>query len=178
MQRSRTSVKVCVKRSRTAETSHTGNNRTVRPSNIPVPESHVAALIAAAGVHAVLPLHIPIGRHVGRIIGGPLLAAGFGLAASAVASAGETELEGGDTLVTSGAFALSRNPMYVGWSAGILGLAFWTRSAWLLAGWALAVRALDREIDSEESQLLSRFGTQYRAYRAQVPRYVALAGRR
>jgi protein-S-isoprenylcysteine O-methyltransferase Ste14 len=162
----------------TIRTSRTGNNRTVRLSNIPIPESYVAALIAAAPIHAVLPLHIPIGRRAGRIIGGPPLAAGIGFAASAVASAGETELEGGDTLVTSGAFALSRNPMYVGWSAGILGLAFWTRSAWLLAGWALAVRALDREIESEESQLLSRFGMQYQAYRAQVPRYVALPGRR
>lgn len=38
--------------------------------------------------------------------------------------------------------------------------------------------ALDREINREESQLLSRFGSNYETYRAQVPRYIANPFRR
>ena len=68
--------------------------------------------------------------------------------------------------------------MYLGWSAGILGLALWTRSAWLLITWAVAVVAIDREIDIEESHLVSRFGAGYETYRASVPRYLAPPSRR
>jgi protein-S-isoprenylcysteine O-methyltransferase Ste14 len=144
----------------------------MRWSNVPIPQPHVAALIGAAGLHAVLPLRLPIRRGSGKVIGGMTFAAGIGLAAWAVASAGEADVETDETLITDGAFELSRNPMYVGWSAGVLGLALWTRSAWLLGAWAVAIRALDREIDREEARLLDRFGATYGAYRARVPRYV------
>jgi protein-S-isoprenylcysteine O-methyltransferase Ste14 len=147
----------------------------MRLSNIPIPELHVAAVIAAFVIHRVLPIRIPIGRAAGRIIGVSMLAAGIGFAASAVASAGDAELEGGDELVTTGVYALSRNPMYVGWSASVLGLALWTRSASLLGAWTVAVLALDLEINREEAQLLDRFGSDYETYRAQVPRYIAIS---
>ena len=61
--------------------------------------------------------------------------------------------------------------MYVGWTVGVLGLAFGTGSAWLLAGWLAAVRAIDREVNVEEARLSERFGAAYMAYRDQVPRY-------
>ena len=62
--------------------------------------------------------------------------------------------------------------MYLGWSAIVLGLALASRSAWMLVAWALAVRALDREIEAEEARLTSRFGRAYAAYRTRVPRYL------
>jgi protein-S-isoprenylcysteine O-methyltransferase Ste14 len=105
-----------------------------------------------------------------------MLAGGIGLALWATASAGDADVERDEALITRGAYALSRNPMYVGWSAGVLGLVLWTRSLWLLAGWILAVRALDREIEREESRLLDRFGPIYRTYRDQVPRYLVHRG--
>ena len=101
-----------------------------------------------------------------------MLAAGIGLAAWAVASAGETDIAGDDTLVTRCAYAVSRNPMYLGRSVGVLGLAMGTRSAWLLAAWILAIRALNREIEREETRLLSRFGSSYERYEARVGRYL------
>ena len=61
-----------------------------------------------------------------------------------------------------------------GWWWRVLGLALGTGSAWLLAGWIVAVRALDREIDIEESRLRARFGPAYDAYLDAVPRYLAL----
>jgi protein-S-isoprenylcysteine O-methyltransferase Ste14 len=144
----------------------------MRWSNVPIPEPHVAALVAAAGLHATVPLKLPIGCGAGRIIGGPMLAAGIGLAVWAVSSAGDADVEREEELVTDGAYALSRNPMYVGWSTGVVGLALWTRSAWLLGASILAASTVDREIDIEETRLLGRFGSAYGAYRERVPRYV------
>jgi len=144
----------------------------MRCSNIPVPEPHLVALAAAAGLHAILPLHIPLGRRTRLVLAGPLLATGIGLAAWAVASAGDADVESDSALVTSGAYAVTRNPMYLGWSMGALGLAVGTGSAWLLAGWLAAVRAIDREVDVEEARLLQRFGAAFTAYRDGVRRYL------
>jgi protein-S-isoprenylcysteine O-methyltransferase Ste14 len=101
-----------------------------------------------------------------------MLAMGIGMAAWAVASAGQIDVEADDALVTGGAYALSRNPMYLGWSACVVGLACWTGSVWLLGTSALAVRLLSQEIDREESRLLERFGAAYDAYQERVPRYL------
>jgi protein-S-isoprenylcysteine O-methyltransferase Ste14 len=144
----------------------------MRWSNIPVPEPHLIALAAAAGLHAILPLRIPLARGARIALAGPMVATGIGLATWAVASAGDADVETNSALVTSGAYAVTRNPMYLGWSMGVLGLALGTGSAWLLAGWLSAVRALDREVDVEEARLVQRFGAAYVAYRDRVPRYL------
>ena len=142
----------------------------MRWSNVPIPEAHVAAIVAGAGMHTLLPIRLPIGD-TARWMAATLVAGGAGLAAWAVASAGDADVERESELVTDGPYAMTRNPMYLGWSAGVLGLAVASRSAWMLIAWALAVRALDREIRAEESRLSGRFGREYAAYRARVPRY-------
>jgi protein-S-isoprenylcysteine O-methyltransferase Ste14 len=144
----------------------------MRWSNVPLPEPHVAAIVGAAALHWMLPLRVPLARGTRLALAGPMLAAGIGLAAWAVASAGDADVESDSALATSGAYALTRNPMYVGWSVSVLGLALGTGSAWLLAGWLAAVRALDREVDVEEARLMRRFGAAYVAYRDRVPRYL------
>ena len=144
----------------------------MRWSNVPVPEPHVAAIVGAAGLHWMLPLRIPLARRTRLVLAGPLLATGIGLAAWAVASAGDADVESDSALVTNGAYAVTRNPMYLGWSMGVLGLAFGTGSAWLLAGWLAAVRVIDREVDVEEARLVERFGAAYVAYGDRVPRYL------
>lgn len=143
----------------------------MRWSNVPIPETHVAAIIAGAGMHALVPMRLPIGG-AARWTGATLVAGGAGLAGWAVASAGDADVEHESELVTDGPYALTRNPMYLGWSAGVLGLAAASRSAWMLIAWALAVGALDREIRAEESRLSTRFGREYATYRARVPRYL------
>jgi hypothetical protein len=65
----------------------------MRWSYVPVPEAHVAALIGAVAQDAVIPMDLPIGRRARWIVGGPMLAAGIGLAAWAVISAGEAEID-------------------------------------------------------------------------------------
>lgn len=123
-------------------------------------------------MHALLPVRLPIGDPARWTMAATLVAGGAGLAAWAVSSAGEADVERESELVTDGAYALTRNPMYLGWSAGVLGLAVASRSAWVLIAWALALRALDREITVEESRLSARFGGEFAAYRARVPRYL------
>jgi protein-S-isoprenylcysteine O-methyltransferase Ste14 len=144
----------------------------MRWSNAPVPEAHVAAIVGAAVLHTVLPLRLSVHRRTALGLGGPMVASGVGLAAWAVASAGDADVERESALVIHGAYAVSRNPMYVGWSMAVLGVALGTRSAWLLAAWLIAVTSLDREVDAEESRLLDRFGARYAAYRERVPRYL------
>ena len=143
----------------------------MRWSNVPIPEAHLAAIVGGAGMHALMPIRLPIAGPARWTAAATMIGGGVGLAGWAVASAGNADVERESELVTDGPYAMTRNPMYLGWSAGVLGLAVASRSAWMLVGWALAVRALDREIKAEESRLSTRFGREYAAYRARVPRY-------
>jgi protein-S-isoprenylcysteine O-methyltransferase Ste14 len=77
------------------------------------------------------------------------------------------------TLVTTGANRLTRNPMYLG-LAGILTAHAVARGSWaasLPVGAFVAV--MDRvQVPAEEAALEERFGEDYRAYVADVPRWV------
>ena len=128
-------------------------------------------------MHVVAPIRVPLSSSTARVAGWPTLAGGIGLAAWAVVSAGEADVERESELVTAGAYAVSRNPMYVGWSAAVLGLAMMRRDAWLLASWLPATRALHDEVLGEEERLAQRFGATYRAYRGMVRRYLPLRRR-
>ncbi len=137
---------------------------------MPIPERFLGALGAAAVLHIVAPIRLPLPGPM-RLVGVSLLAAGAGLAGWAVASAGETSVDRTDALVTTGAYATVRNPMYVGWAASVLGIGLATRSPWLVLLWAHAVRAVHGEVLAEERLLADRFGARYAAYRSQTPRY-------
>jgi protein-S-isoprenylcysteine O-methyltransferase Ste14 len=145
----------------------------MRRSNVPLPEAHLAALAAGLGLDWLVPLRLPLGRRR-RMLTTPLVAVGVALAAWAVASAGSVDVERDEDLVTGGAYAVTRNPMYLGWSLAVLGVAVARRSAWLVVGWAVAVRQLDREIRTEEQRLQERFGDRAAVYRKRVPRYLRL----
>jgi protein-S-isoprenylcysteine O-methyltransferase Ste14 len=142
-----------------------------RWTNVPIPETYVAALLGAGVLQVVAPLRMPLPQGIARLLGWPALAAGIGLAAWAVRSAGETDVDQPSRLVTSGAYAVSRNPMYVGWSLTILGAGAIRRNAWLLGTWLPASRALHREVLGEEVRLAAAFGARYAAYAARVGRY-------
>ena len=144
----------------------------VRWANVPIPEAYVAAIIGAAVMHVVAPIRVPLSASTARAIGWPMLAGGIGLAAWAVASAGDTDVERDSELVTTGAYGQSRNPMYVGWAGAMAGLAALRRDPWLAVGWLFATRAVAAEVLREEVRLSKRFGAEYGAYRRSVPRYI------
>jgi protein-S-isoprenylcysteine O-methyltransferase Ste14 len=76
-------------------------------------------------------------------------------------------------LVTSGANAVSRNPMYVG-LVGLLVANAVRRASWTallpVAAFTLVIDRL--QIEAEERALHARFGADYEVYRATVPRWL------
>lgn len=76
-------------------------------------------------------------------------------------------------LVTNGANAISRNPMYVGLAGLLVAHAVWRGSWAALAPVAGFVVFIDRlQIQAEEAALLEKFGAEYEAYRASSPRWL------
>ena len=145
-----------------------------RWENTPLPEAHLAAVGAAALAHVILPLRLPLGRRTARLAGWSAMAAGTWLAAWAVssASAANVAVDRPTGLVTTGAYAVSRNPMYEGWSLTVAGLGIATRSVWLLAAAVLATAATHREVLAEEMALSEAFGREFATYTATTPRYL------
>lgn len=79
-----------------------------------------------------------------------------------------------DRLVTSGVYAVSRNPMYLGhviFLASILGATRSRAAAGLAAAQVLRLRSHALE---DEARLAELFGGEYRRYTARVPRWFAL----
>jgi protein-S-isoprenylcysteine O-methyltransferase Ste14 len=77
-------------------------------------------------------------------------------------------------LVTTGVYACTRNPFYVGGSLGLLGIALTTGLDWLpilyIGGFALLHFGI---VLPEEEYLDRKFGDVYRQYKAAAPRYFA-----
>lgn len=75
-------------------------------------------------------------------------------------------------LVTSGPFALSRNPIYLGNTIAMIGVGFAFANLWFittafLAAWAVVPLAIHRE----EAHLAEKFGEAWQAYRRQTNRW-------
>jgi protein-S-isoprenylcysteine O-methyltransferase Ste14 len=76
-------------------------------------------------------------------------------------------------LVTSGPFAWSRNPIYLGNTIAMTGAALAFANPWFLPAALLAAVAVTRlAILREEAHLAARFGAAWDAYREQTPRWV------
>jgi protein-S-isoprenylcysteine O-methyltransferase Ste14 len=145
--------------------------RVWRWRNVPVPEPHLAGLVLSVLLHRIRPRRFGGGVTV-RAGGSVLLTAGAAMAAWAVTAAGPTDIEEPDRLLTEGAYAHSRNPMYVGWTLAYLGASALGDSAWpliLLPGVGAAVH---REVLGEEVRLAARFGADFVRYAGRVRRYV------
>lgn len=76
------------------------------------------------------------------------------------------------TVVTTGVFAWLRNPMYVGGTAALIGLAILLASNWMVVTTVILALVLHfGVVKREERYLEAKFGDAYRAYKAHVPRY-------
>lgn len=148
---------------------------------MPLVPPPLVALGAAAAQRALSSGKPPPGR--GRAaVAATMSLASLSLAGAAVSrfrQSGTTleplEPDRATVLVTSGAHAVSRNPMYVGLAGVLVAHAVW-RGAWTaLAPVAGFVVFIDRvQIRAEEAALLAKFGADYEAYRATSPRWIAL----
>ena len=75
-------------------------------------------------------------------------------------------------LVTEGAFAHIRNPLYVGMSLALLGLIVGLGLDWALLAFLASLPVLHYGVVLREERYLERkFGEEYRRYKTSVPRY-------
>jgi protein-S-isoprenylcysteine O-methyltransferase Ste14 len=82
-------------------------------------------------------------------------------------------LEPQDSLVTTGPFRYSRNPLYLGGNVFcFFGAALLLESPTALVMTALHLPLVNLIIRREEKQLESRFGEEFRAYKAKVRRWL------
>jgi protein-S-isoprenylcysteine O-methyltransferase Ste14 len=143
-----------------------------RWANIPLPEPHVAGILASGVLHLARPWRLPGIKRLYSSTGWPLVGAGVAISASAVRAASDVALKEPSMLVSSGPYAFSRNPMYVGWTLLYLGGALVTRSAWMIASVPVVAGFVHREVLREEHKLESDFGEEYIRYRKLVRRYL------
>lgn len=136
--------------------------------NVPIPEESLAGIAAGLALEQLRPWQLKSRRSVGWA----LVAAGSMVVAGSLKAAGTTELDKPQSLVTSGPYAVSRNPMYVGWGLLQLGIGVIAGSGWVLATLPLVGAAVHHGVLQEERRLEEIFGDEYRQYVAKVHRYV------
>jgi protein-S-isoprenylcysteine O-methyltransferase Ste14 len=89
-----------------------------------------------------------------------------------VRAAASVNLERPDQLVDNGPYAFSRNPMYVAWTVGYLGIALVAGTAWPLLLLPAVLVVTQVVVQREERSLERRFGAAYRSYKTSVRRYL------
>jgi len=151
--------------------------RGARVIYIPPPLYYAAGLAVGMAVNSFVAL--PLGGRPATLAAGTLVAAlGLALALAGVAAVVRHRTtivphHPVATLLTSGAYRLSRNPMYTGLAIAYLGLALLFDSWWPLALWPLVILAVRQlVIRPEEQYLTHRFGQTYTDYQTRVRRWL------
>jgi protein-S-isoprenylcysteine O-methyltransferase Ste14 len=82
-------------------------------------------------------------------------------------------IERASTLVTTGPFGTSRNPMYLGLTALLLAWSIYLSAPWTLLGPIVFVLFITRfQIMPEEQAMRAKFGSAYEAYCQNVRRWI------
>jgi protein-S-isoprenylcysteine O-methyltransferase Ste14 len=146
----------------------------------PPPLAYFAGLTVGFALHMVLPVPLMASAPAVQLIDGlgwVLLVLSMCLAISAIVSFRRARTTGhlsraSTSLIASGPFRLSRNPLYV---AGALlhgGVAFLANALWPLLLLLPALAVVNTLIKREEDYLARRFGPEYEAYRHRVRRWL------
>jgi protein-S-isoprenylcysteine O-methyltransferase Ste14 len=142
----------------------------------------LAARVAVPGIDTLVGLIPAVVRPAVAWLGLAAMAVGGGIILASQAGMGMSWRIGLDRertgLVTTGLFAVSRNPTFLGMVAVVLG-AFLVAPA-VMTGTVLAAAwiAFSVQIRMEEEHLHRMHGSAYERYRAAVPRWIGLPGRR
>lgn len=115
----------------------------------------------------------------GTIVGGALIAAGVLTTAEAVRELRQHDTtvnplrpDESTTLITTGIYQRSRNPIYLGMMFVLTGTAMLSGRKRNLATIPAAMLALNPQIDREEMALIERFGVDFIEYQQKVPRWM------
>jgi protein-S-isoprenylcysteine O-methyltransferase Ste14 len=135
-----------------------------------------AAMWPLAGIAPAIPLD-NVWRWIvaaGLAFGGLLIArSGVRNFAQAKTTVNPVNIDAASTLVTTGIFARTRNPMYLGMTVLLLGWAVFLSGVWTLLGPLLFVLFITRfQIRPEERVLAGKFGAAYDAYKQRVRRWI------
>ena len=107
------------------------------------------------------------------LVGGAFSAAGITAFRRAQTTLNPMKPETASSLVTSGVYRVTRNPMYVGLLFVLVGWAAFLCAPWALAGPVVFVAYITRfQIAPEERALMSAFGEEYVSYKARVRRWL------
>jgi protein-S-isoprenylcysteine O-methyltransferase Ste14 len=140
--------------------------------NVPLSEPHLGLLAAGLILQRIRPKPFSSVGRIRRTAGWCCMASGVALTAWATGAAAELDLERPNRLVTLGPYAMSRNPMYVGWTGIYLGMALVANTRWLIWLSPMLLALVHCTTRAEELELEKRFGENYRAYRRRVRRYL------
>ena len=128
-------------------------------------------------LHVAWPISL-LPRGVSPRLGVPVILLAIGLFLSAVRTfrAAGTPVPGNrptTTIVRTGPYRFSRNPIYLAFSLLQLGLALWVNSLWLVLTLLAAVAVMSLVvIPREERYLAAHFPSEYPAYKASVRRWL------
>ncbi|HEY8654609.1 MAG TPA: isoprenylcysteine carboxylmethyltransferase family protein [Dermatophilaceae bacterium] len=149
-----------------------------RALRVPPPLYYGAAFAAGMLLRAAS-APLPLGaRPEALVVAVVLLVSGTGLALAAVIGVVRNQTtivphHAVSALVTTGAYRITRNPMYTGLAMAHLGGALLTDSWWPLATFPFALLAVRRlVIDPEERYLANKFGQPYSNYQTRVRRWL------
>jgi len=146
-----------------------------------IPPPAVALLIAGTmwGISLVAPLlEMPAFVRVAAAVAIALAGGGFSLAGvisfrRAKTTVNPMKPETTSSLVCSGIYRITRNPMYAGLLVILVAWAVFLSSAWALLGPLAFMLYMNRfQIEPEERVLSAMFGTGYSAYRSSVRRWL------
>jgi protein-S-isoprenylcysteine O-methyltransferase Ste14 len=143
-----------------------------RWNNIPLPEPQIVGILSSAALHLARPRRLPGSKRLYSGAGWALVGAGVAISASAVGAASDVNLERPSTLISAGPYAISRNPMYVGWTLLYVGGALITQNAWMVGSVPVVAGLIHRDVLREEHTLERAFGEDYVRYRKRVRRYL------
>lgn len=153
----------------------------MRSLELMVPPPAVAAVVALAmwGISLVTPpLYMPAAVRLAACAAFALVGVVFSVAGvvsfrRARTTVDPTKPEAASSLVSSGIYHVTRNPMYVGLSFVLFAWAIFLSSAGALLGLLAFVLYIARfQIAPEERALSKLFGSEYTAYQAKVRRWL------
>ena len=77
------------------------------------------------------------------------------------------------SILTTGVYRWTRNPMYLGMALGQLAIGFWFDSGWIIGFTAMSMACVHHfAIKLEEAYLLDKFGDEFASYMRQVRRWI------
>jgi protein-S-isoprenylcysteine O-methyltransferase Ste14 len=141
------------------------------------PLIYLIAIVLGIAIHYLWPVPL-VPRAIGAPVGVIVVLAAVALFITSVRTfrAAGTPVPGNrptTTIVGTGPYRFSRNPIYLAFSLLQLGLAFWVNSLWLLITLVPAVALMSLVvIPREERYLDGRFPAEYSSYKASVRRWI------